>query len=176
MADSPPKALETTTSGCTVANNSRLDLQRCGAASARHEERRPGAVTGGKHCVPGEQIPLAIDAGDEIAGATVRMAGRGNRVDAVRVDAPSSLHGHIDVRAAADRFQLHRGRMQPGAESIGDPGQHRARFVEMRQILRAHAAEGFDGIEVCVGSRTVEQDVAARPSPQIRVRGQPWKR
>jgi hypothetical protein len=59
------------------------------------------------------------------------MAGRGNRIDAVRVDVSSSVHRRIDVHVAADRVQLRGGCMQPGAESAGDPGQYRARFVEM---------------------------------------------
>ncbi len=41
------------------------------------------------------------------------MAGRGNRVNAVRVDVSSSVHGRIDVRVAADRVQLRSGCMQP---------------------------------------------------------------
>jgi hypothetical protein len=59
------------------------------------------------------------------------MPGRGNCVDTVGVDVPSSIHGYIDVRVAADRVQLRRGCMQSGPELIGDSGQHRTRFVEV---------------------------------------------
>src|SRR4051794_12295897 len=100
----------------------------------------------------------------QIASAAVGMARRGDRVDAVVVNVSTSIYRLIDQRVAADGFKLRGRRVQAGPEPVGDAGQHRARLVEMRQVLRAHAAKLIDGVEVRLGGGAVEQDVALWPS------------
>src|SRR5437588_4198132 len=112
----------------------------------------------------------------QIASAAVGMARRGYCVDAVVVGAPSSIYRYIDMRVAGDGLKLRRGRVQAGTESGGDAGQHRAGFVEVRQVLRTDAAQFIDGIEVRLGGGAIEQDVASWPSPKVGVRSQPRKR
>lgn len=155
-----PKALEMTMSGCTVASTCRLATHRRSVAEPGDHERRPPAVGIDEHGVPGEQVS-ASSAVDEVAGAAGGVPGGGDHLDAVGVDV-AAVQYDVDGCVLTDPRQLGGGRVQPGTEVVGDPGQHRPGLVLMGQVLVVDSAELLDGGEVGVGGGAIEQHVGRR--------------